>query len=264
MINRILALLCWLLITTCSLPVLAADVYHMGSSDILSFTVYGHPELKVDAVTIDEHGDIPLPLLGKFHVGGLTTGEAEDKISVALQNGGFIVHPIVNLFIQQYASQQVVVLGQVLKPGKYVLQNPSLLTDALALAGGIVPTGSDTVVLIHKEHNALVSTTVDTLALFKEHQLNLDEPIAGGDIIYVPRAEVFYIYGEVQRPGQYRLEKDMSVMQAISEGGGITQLGTESGIEIHRKQGGAVITMQGKPGTILLPDDVVYVKRSLF
>jgi polysaccharide export outer membrane protein len=89
--------------------------------------------------------------------------------------------------------------------------------------------------------------------------------LENGDTVYVQRAPVFYIYGEVQRAGSYRLESTMTVMQAIAVGGGITARGTERGVTIRRKDG------DGHFGTVTAPltetlraDDVVYVRESLF
>jgi polysaccharide export outer membrane protein len=89
--------------------------------------------------------------------------------------------------------------------------------------------------------------------------------VRNGDIIFVPRAPLFYIYGEVQRPGAYRLEKDMTVMQALSVGGGLNVRGTERGIRINRHNGdGKVTTIEIRMDDLVRENDVIFVKESLF
>ena len=89
--------------------------------------------------------------------------------------------------------------------------------------------------------------------------------VGDGDLIYVPRMDVFYIYGEAQRPGSYRLQRNMTVMQALSLGGGVTPRGTQRGIQIKRKDsGGVLITLNADLSDGLQSDDVIYIKESLF
>ncbi|HYN53801.1 MAG TPA: SLBB domain-containing protein, partial [Methylotenera sp.] len=88
--------------------------------------------------------------------------------------------------------------------------------------------------------------------------------LADGDSIYVPRTPVFYIYGEVQRPGAFKLERDMSLAQALSTGGGLSARGTERGIKIKRQVNGSLKTLNANAGDMLQADDVVYVGESLF
>ena len=242
-----------------------ADEYKLGIGDVVRITVYDHPDLLVDAVQVDEDGKIAVPLIGSVTVLGLTASAAQKYIAKRLETGGFIIKPNVNLIVKEYRSKQISVLGQVNKPGKYALESTNTLTDLIALAGGISASGSDTVILTHKENGKLIQTKIDTLALFNGSKPGLDYTISDGDIIYVPRAEVFYIYGEVQHPGSFRLEKNMNVMQAISLGGGITQRGTERNIQIRRqdKDGNTVLV----PATLterIRADDVIFVKESLF
>ena len=242
-----------------------AKEYLLGVGDIVSMSVYGHPDLQINALQIDENGKIAVPLVGEVAVAGLTASDASKRIASALEKGGFIIKPNVNLLVSQYFSNQVSVLGLVNQPGKYALESNSNVTDLLALAGGINALGSDTVILLHKQDGQLKQTKIDTVALFTENKTNLDYPVVDGDIIYVPRAEVFYIYGEVQHPGAYRLEKNMHTMQAIALGGGITLRGTEKGAQILRPDNaGNVIAIPAPPGELIHANDVIYVKESLF
>jgi polysaccharide export outer membrane protein len=170
------------------------------------------------------------------------------------------------VLVQQYRSQQVSVLGQVNKPGKIALDTISSLTDLLALAGGIAPTGSDVVVVIARQKDGSIrkrEINLDTMITSGEMAGNV--AVANGDIIYVPRARMFYIYGEVQKPGAYRLERGMTVMQALSVGGGLTVRGTERGVRLHRRDpGGTVQTIEPGLADAIQENDVVFVRESLF
>jgi len=135
----------------------------------------------------------------------------------------------------------------------------------LALAGGITTLGADTVTLITREGGKEVKLDVDLPELIRSADKNKDMMLRNGDVIYVPRYPVFYIHGEVQRPGQYRLERDMTVMQALAVGGGLTLRGTQRGMQISRRDaGGKLVTHDADPLEAVQADDVVFLKESLF
>ncbi|HUW28403.1 MAG TPA: polysaccharide export protein EpsE [Sulfuriferula sp.] len=260
---RSILYLLFLILTTLALPA-AADDYRLGSGDIVHITVYGHPDLNIDA-RIDEQGKINFPLIGDVPVAGDTASVAQNHIGQALVKGGYIKNAQVNLVVKQYRSMQVSVLGQVNHPGKYPLESTSTVTDLLAMAGGVTLAGSDTLILMHKQDGKTQETKIDIPDLFQGGNADLNRQVSADDAIYVPRAPVFYIYGEVQHPGAFRLEQDMNVMQAISLGGGITPRGTQKGIQIRRRgPAGKVATLNAALTDPVLPDDVVYVKESLF
>ncbi|MHB1233444.1 MAG: polysaccharide export protein EpsE [Burkholderiales bacterium] len=242
----------------------AAD-YRLGSGDVVKITVFDHPELKLDT-RVDEQGQINFPLVGAVPVAGETAATAQKRIALALEKGGFLKNAQVNLIVDKYRSQQVSVLGKVKKPGKYSLEGPSTVTDLVAEAGGIMATGSDTIMLIHRQQNGQPQQVkIDTRALYQHDQLTQDQQVRDGDVIFVPKAPVFYIYGEVQKPGAFRLERHMTVMQALSVGGGITPRGTERGIQIRRRgEDGKTTSVTASLGDEIRPDDVIYVKESLF
>lgn len=252
-----------LLLSLVSLPVSAME-YRLGSGDIVQITVYDHPELEMETA-VDEAGRIGFPLIGNVAVAGETAATAQKRIADALEKGGFLKKPQVNLIVKAYRSKQVSVLGQVNKPGKYPLERASTVSDLLAQAGGVTLEGADSVTLIqHKDGNA-TRITIDTQSLFQDGRADLNYPVGDGDIVFVPRAAVFYIYGEVQKPGAFRLEKNMNVMQALSLGGGITPRGTQRGIEIRRKgSDGHAARLKADLTDTVLENDVVYVKESLF
>jgi len=168
--------------------------------------------------------------------------------------------------VVQMRGSQVAVLGQVNRPGRFPLETFDLkLTDLLAIAGGITAGGADTVVLTGMREGKPMRREIDLPSLFLDDRIADDLPIAGGDVIYVHRAPVFYIYGEVQRPGAYRVERGMTVMQALALGGGPTIRGTERGLRLHRREaGGKVQTIEPAMSEPVRGDDVLYIKESLF
>jgi polysaccharide export outer membrane protein len=135
----------------------------------------------------------------------------------------------------------------------------------LAVAGGIAPTGADTVVITGTRDGQPFRQEIDIPSLFLAKKGPMDLEVAGGDSIYVHRAPMYYIYGEVQRAGSYRLERDMTVLQGLAMGGGLTPRGTERGVKIHRRSAdGKVEVISPKMDQALLPDDVIYIQESLF
>jgi polysaccharide export outer membrane protein len=236
----------------------------MGTGDVLRITVYGQPDLTTEA-RIGESGSITFPLIGEVKLVGSTPSQGEAEIVRRLKKGGFILDPNVNLNIVQYHSQQISVLGRVNRPGQHTLEKISRVSDALALAGGIVVDGADTITLVRERNGKTEYRDIDVIALFKEGGETSNEVVSDGDIINVAKQPVFYIYGEVQRPGSFRLEQNMTVVQALSMGGGLTPRGTQRGIRILRRDDkGAMQELATQLSDLVKKDDVIYVKESLF
>ena len=246
-------------------PAWSADEdYRMGTGDVLHITVYGQPDLTTDA-RVGENGSITFPLIGDVKLAGSTPAQGEAEIAQRLSKGGFIIKPFVSLNVTQYRGQQVSVLGRVNRPGKYNLEKAGRVTDALALAGGIIIDGADTVTLVRTQAGKTTYRDIDVVALFKPGGEASNELIRDGDIINVARQSMFYIYGELQRPGAFRLEQNMSVVQALSLGGGLTPRGTQRGIRILRRDASGVMQeLDAKLSDPVKKDDVIYVKESLF
>lgn len=241
----------------------AADVL-LGAGDVLKISVYGSPDLALET-RVSEAGEITFPLVGNVALGGLSVSAAEKKIGGLLEGGGFIRKAQVNIIVTMLQSQQVSVLGQVNRPGRYPVEGKRSVMDLLAMAGGIGADGGDTISLIRKRGGTTTKELVDVVEMVRIGNFNRDLDVMGNDVIYVERAPRFYIYGEVQRPGAFRLERSMTVLQALSVGGGLTQRGTERGTRIKRRdEHGKLQIIDAKHDDLLQVDDVVYVKESLF
>jgi polysaccharide export outer membrane protein len=256
--GMIAALLAW------SIGCAQAGELVLGGGDVVKISVFGNPDLAVET-RVSESGFVTMPLVGQVAVAGLSTAMAEKKIATMLESGGFVKKPQVNLLVSVLSSQQVSVLGQVNRAGRYPIDGPRTVLDLLALGGGIGADGGDVVTVIRKRGGKIVKDQVDTAELIRSGDTRGDFDVQGGDIVFVERAPRFYIYGEVQRPGVLRLERRMTVLQGLSAGGGLTPRGTERGLRVKRRdQDGKLQTIDVKGDDLLQPDDVVYVKESLF
>lgn len=236
----------------------------LGSGDVIKVSVYGSPDLTTETRVADS-GVISFPLVGSVPVGGLTPSAAESKISGLLESGGFVRKAQVNIIVTQMQSQQISVLGQVNRPGRYPVDGKRSVMDMLALAGGLGPDGADTINVIRKRNGVTTKEVIDIIEMVRKGDFTKDFDLLANDIVYVERAPRFYIYGEVQRPGVFRLERNMTVNQALSVGGGLTLRGTERGIRVKRYDAsGKMQVIDVKQDDQVQMDDVVYVKESLF
>jgi len=230
-----------------------AQTEKLGSGDAVRVTVFQQPDLTTEA-RVTERGTINVPLVGEVKVQGMSLAEAGKQIAGEFARGQFLKNPQVNVALTTLRSSQVSVLGLVARPGRYALDETSAqLTDVIAAAGGIAAGGADTVTVLRagKEHK------VDMLA--KPFKLQ------GGDTVHVERAPVFYIYGEVARSGAYPVQPNMTVMQAIVAGGGITPRGSERRLKLRRAGAdGKLLETDTSLRDIVKPDDVIYVKEALF
>lgn len=242
-----------------------AQEYLLGPGDIVKVTVYNNPDLTTET-EISQKGTISFPLVGEVKVGGLSRAGAEKAIAAALGKGGFVPNAHVNMLVSQYRSQQVSVIGEVNKPGKYPIHQTLNLTDLIALAGGISPKGGHMVTIIRKEPGGRTAQyRVNVKKLLGEADPERNVQIASDDVVYVAPAPVFYIYGEVRQPGAYPLASEMTVRQALSLGGGLTVRGSERGIQIDRKgSDGRVTTRSARLTDLVRPDDVLHVPEAWF
>jgi polysaccharide biosynthesis/export protein len=237
----------------------------LGVGDVVKITVYQNPDLSVDA-RVSELGQINFPLIGEVTVGGLSVSQAQALIEKRLRDGGFVLKPQVTIQTVQIKSNQISILGQVGKPGRYPIEIVgSKVSEMIAAAGGVLPAGADVVTLVGNRDGKPVKLDIDLPLILQNGRADLDVPVENGDIIYVDRAPTFYMYGEVQRPGQLRLERNMTLLQALAQAGGLTARGTDRGIRVHRKDAAGVDhVFEMKMDDHVERDDVIYVKESLF
>ncbi len=244
----------------------AQNEHVLGNGDVVRVSVFQNPDLSIES-RVSEAGQINFPLVGAVTVGGLTVSQAEQRIAKQLRDGGFVNKPQVSLSLVQIRSSQMSILGMVGKPGRYPIESVnSKVSHMIAVAGGVVGEGADLVTLVGTRDGKPVRYEIDLPQIFQSGRMEQDQTVMAGDIIYVQRAPTFYIYGEVQRPGVFRIDRHMTLLQALALGGGITQRGTERGIKVHRRDSatGEVRPMQLTMDDLIQPGDVVYIRESIF
>jgi polysaccharide export outer membrane protein len=246
-------------------PAYALEEYLLTPGDVIKVSVFKNPDLMLDA-RVSEAGTIGFPLLGSVPVAGLTLPAAERKIAQLLKDGGFVLNPQVNILLTTAVGNQVAVLGQVNRPGRYPIEGAGgNLTGMLAQAGGISGTGADVVIVTGMRNGKPFRREIDVVNMSLNGTTADDIELRGGDTLFVNRSPMFYIYGQVQRPGQYRLEKGMTVIQALADGGGMTGKGTSRGIVLHRRDASGKVKESGASLDEDVRDqDVIYVKESVF
>jgi polysaccharide export outer membrane protein len=239
--------------------------YVLGAGDVIRVSVYQNADLTLET-RVAESGTISFPLLGQIKLGGLSVPKAEKVIADGLRNGNFVRQPQVSILVTQVRGNQASVLGMVNRPGRYPIELTGMrLSELLATAGGVAQGGSDLVTLSGVRDSRAFRVVIDLPNLFAASAKANDPVIVNGDTVYVDRMPMVYIYGEVQRPGAMRLERDMTVIQALATGGGLTQRGTEKGLRVHRRNAdGKVEILQPGMNDAMKDGDVIYVRESLF
>lgn len=245
-----------------------AEDYLVGNQDALRITVFEQPDLAT-VVRVDEYGKIRFPLIGELQVKGLGVRQIEKAIAVKLAEGNYISNPQVTVFIEQYRGQRVTVIGEVTKPGQYEITGPTTVLDAVSMALGMTKDAGHTITLLRKDLSAgeglrHKKISIDTESLFKDGNFTNNLQLQDKDVIYIPRVEFFYIYGEVHRPGVYRIEKGLTVKRAISIAGSFTAKASKRNIEITRRHNGKDSIKDGLIDEPVETDDVIMIKESIF
>jgi polysaccharide biosynthesis/export protein len=239
--------------------------YRIGAGDSIRVSVFQNPNLGLET-RVAEDGTITYPLIGKVSLAGMTVAAAEQVIATALERGRYIQSPQVNILPLAIRSSQVSVLGQVGKPGRFPLETfNTRVSEMIAIAGGITAGAADVAILTGERDGKAYRKEIDIPSLFLENKLDNDVMVHGGDVIYVHRAPMYYVYGEVNRPGSYRVEREMTVRQALVQGGGPTQRGNERSLRLYRRgaDGKLEITAPGLDA-LMQPDDVLKIGESIF
>ena len=265
-----LAALAWLLSTWLMPSSSAAQSMRevIGPGDTVKISAFRYPDLTTE-VRISEKGTVHLPLIGEVKLAGMTPDQAANDIGERMQKDNFVLNPQIAVAVVQARSRQVSVLGFVNSPGRYVLDGSAArLTDVIALAGGPQPEASD-LITVQRNGDAKGEGTqtvkVDLRSIIEGGDLAKNIEIRGGDSVFVPKAPVFYIYGEVHKGGAYRVEPDLTVAQAISLAGGITPRGSDSRLQVRRRgPDGKWKLSSGRLLDPVAPDDVILVRESLF
>jgi polysaccharide biosynthesis/export protein len=240
--------------------------YELGGGDSVRIAVFLSPELSTE-VRISESGAVSLPMIGRIQLGGLTIPKAETLLENKLKEGNFIQKPQVTMSVIAFRSQQVSILGNVGKPGRYPLEVKGMrLTDLLANAGGVTSGGSDLIIHTRKDSaGKSLTREIDLPSIYLNNDQSQDLVLQGGDSVYIHRQPNYYIYGQVGRPGNYVVDRGLTVSQAIAKGGSYTLRSRESGVRLLRRDGsGKMVELTPKMDDLIKPDDQIFVRESLF
>ncbi len=240
------------------------QLMQLGPGDLVSVNVYGQPDMDGD-VYVSDQGTISVPLLGSVRVAQLSPVEAARHIEAELISHELLVKPHVTIQVVQSHSQLVSVLGEVAKPGRYPINPGTNVIQLLAEAGGETENAADFVYVLRNDPQGTHRLRVSLTGLADPKDPLSQDVLHAGDSIYVPRAQMIYVYGEVGAPGAYRFEPDMTVMEAIARAGGVNVRGSPRRIELERTQtDGQVVTMRVKGSDLVQPGDNIRVKESIF
>ena len=270
--THVLALVCSLLLSGGAGPVAAQTNYVLGPQDVLNITVLGETDLS-RKYTIEQDGTFTFPLIGRVTARGLTLRALEQELKMKLVSGGFLKNPEISVAIDAYQSQRIMVWGQVTSPGEYQLSGDTTLLSALAKAGSVTPNAGREAVIVRPRRAAQGGNgtapepeiiRVDLTEL-QAGNLAMNIPLRDGDTINVPKAQSVFVSGQVKNPGGYAVEQGMTVLQALSLAGGLTDRGSDRRINILRTVDGKKKEIKGvKLTTVIEPGDTIVVGQRIF
>jgi len=265
--------------------------YKIGGYDVLSITVYEEKDLTIESVRVSADGFISFPLIGRLHVADMNTSQVEQIIARKLAAGAYLLDAHVSVMVTKYESRKFSVLGAVKSPGNYPLQAREKVLDGISKANGLA--GESDYMgrsLGGETQEAMVIRTLnpgqpdtrkivinfDLQALLKGKDQISNIYLADQDVIYIPKADYFYIIGEVKNPGSYAfIKKDLTIIEALSIAGGFTRIAARNKTRIVRIENGVeriydvnvdAITKAGKmiQAVPIKPNDLIVVPESFF
>ena len=242
----------------------------LGPGDEVDVAVYGAPDLSTHTrVTSDGH--VSLPLVGYVRVAGLTSSEAEAAIENQLRQTNVVNDPHVSVFVKEFTSSAVTVVGEVGKPGSYSTLGPHRLFDVIQSAGGLTEKAANRAVITHRGSDAS-----NTFELSKDPaqmaQSNVE--VQPGDTIVVPTAPIVYVLGEVGKPGGYALGSGINgvtILRVVAAAGGPTRDASVGKTKMLRKTPNGLeqipvplkkILSAKAPDVPLEPDDIIFIPNS--
>jgi polysaccharide export outer membrane protein len=259
------------LLVLLSVPLAAQTDYTIGPQDVVTITVFGEPDLS-NKYTVEQDGTFTFPLIGRVKAGGVTLRTLEQELKKRLADG-YLKNPQVNVSIETYRSQRILILGEVRSPAEYQLTGDMSLLAALARAGGTTPAASHEAVIVRQRHpgaagdghSAVEAEVIRVdLAALQAGSLSLNIPLVDGDTVTVPKAQSVFITGQVKAPGAYPVDPGTTVLQALTLAGGLTERGADGRIKIMRTVKGKKVELKAKLTDIVLPGDTVVVPEKFF
>jgi polysaccharide export outer membrane protein len=247
--------------------------YIVGPQDILTITSFDQDDL-TGKYPVDADGTFSFPLVGRVKAGGLTLRELEAELKRLLKEG-FFKDPQLAVSVESYKSQKVHIVGEVRNPGTYSLAGDMSLIEAIARAGSTLPTASGEALIVRAKSGQrtadplmpngedIDATTVDLKEL-QSGALSQNFALRDGDTIFVPRAESVYVFGQVKNPGAYPIQRNTTVLQALSLAGGVTERGATGRIKIVRIEKGKTVEIKVKLTDLVKAGDTLMVPERFF
>ncbi|NWF98330.1 MAG: polysaccharide biosynthesis/export family protein [Nitrospirae bacterium] len=228
-----------MLIASSANKVISNDDYRIGPEDLLEIEAYNVEEIK-KTLRVNSQGDIALPLIGIIKVKGLTTSELEKLIAEKLEK--YVQETVVNVFVREYHSQRISVVGAVKNPQVYAVTGQRYLLDMLMVSGGLKDTASNICYVIRpadkdKPDGQTSTIIIDLDELLIKGNFALNVPVFSGDLINVPEGGIFFVDGAVKEPGAYPLKGKTTIIQALTLAKGLKPEAKLSDIRIFRDNG---------------------------
>jgi polysaccharide export outer membrane protein len=243
----------------------APTKYQIGPQDVLKITVLDEAELS-QSYRVDSDGSITFPYINRVQAAGLTLGELQARIRTDLA-AGYIKNPQVRVEIESYKSQSVIVSGEVRAPGKIQMTGAMTVLEALASAGSPTSSASSELTIARARKANAEGTEPELVHVnWKDLQLGrgTDVALQDGDIINVPKAQMFFITGQVRNSGSFVLEPGMTVQQAIAVAGGLTERGSDRRISASRLVNGKLTDVGLKMEDRVNANDVITIGQRFF
>jgi polysaccharide export outer membrane protein len=249
----------------------------IGPGDLLRITVLRESELD-QRVRVLDSGEITLALVGNLPVQGLTPAQAAARIADQYRAGKFLLHPEVSVFVEEYATETVTILGQVAHPGTVHLAAPRSLIDVLSLAGGLTEIADRHIVIERKSADLQHGAGTERIRAFLPNRaddaLNANVLVRPGDTVLVPKAGIVYVLGDVAHPGGYVMQNDsqLTVLQAIALAAGASKTASEKRVRLVRNVDGITNSLDlplrdmergREPDVPLQAGDILYVPFSM-
>jgi polysaccharide export outer membrane protein len=245
--------------------------YVIGPEDLLTVSVFNEPTLS-GRFRVENDGHFSYPFLGRVPAGGRTLADVASTLRSKLAEG-YLRNPQVTVDVEQFRSQSVFVMGEVRSPGKYMLSGAVSLLEVLAQAGSPTSSAGGDVVILHPTSPKQGAVTLSDAGDAQVSRVNLRDIESGrmsdnvtirdGDTIFVPKAERFFVVGLVRNPGSYPLEPNMTMLQALSVAGGVTDRGSNRRLRVTRIVDGKRVEQDAKLTDLVQPGDTITVRQRL-
>jgi polysaccharide export outer membrane protein len=251
----------------------SASDYVIGPQDVLTIQIYDQADLG-GKYSVEADGTFSFPLIGRVRAGGQTLRALERELKSKLADGYFR-NPQVTVAIEQYRSQRVFVMGEVRQPGPVPLTGGMTLIEALARAGSTTSTASGEVAIVRTSQEEVRGPVLPdqntgsevfraSIRELEGGALSQNLELHDGDTVFVPRAETIYVFGQVRTPGAYGVQANMTVLQALSLAGGVTEHGAIGRVRVARTENGAKKEIKVKLTDLVRPGDTVIVPERFF